>query len=108
MSAATTAERGPSRRLLDSVVTRLRMGWGDLFDRAGIIREDHQGRPYLQSTPPIVRTRMVPEPRTPTSCVAVGAGCWGARLRGAPSNPARSRSTKHAGGASRRCGAAHC
>ncbi|HAV05093.1 MAG TPA: glucan biosynthesis glucosyltransferase H, partial [Pseudomonas sp.] len=62
MSAATTAERGPSRRLLDSVVTRLRMGWGDLFDRAGIIREDHQGRPYLQSTPPIVRTRMVPEP----------------------------------------------
>lgn len=36
--------RGSSRRLLDSVVARLRLGWGDLFDRAGVIAEDHQGR----------------------------------------------------------------
>ena len=108
MSAATNAERGPSRRLLDSVVTRLRMGWGDLFDRAGIIREDHQGRPICNPPRRSFARGWCRSPGTPTSCVAVGAGCWGARLRGAPSNPARSRSTKHAGGASRRCGAAHC
>ncbi len=62
LSAETATPRSPSRRLLDSVVARLRLGWGDLFDRAGVIAEDHQGRVYVQSTPPIVRTRMVPEP----------------------------------------------
>ena len=50
MSAATTAERGPSRRLLDSVVTRLRMGWGDLFDRAGVIADlnVYEGQSHAQ------------------------------------------------------------
>ncbi len=62
LSGEAATDRGPSRRLLDSVVARLRLGWGDLFDRAGVIAEDHQGRDYVQSTPPIVRTRMVPEP----------------------------------------------
>ncbi|OYW92931.1 MAG: hypothetical protein B7Z23_05645, partial [Pseudomonadales bacterium 32-61-5] len=28
----------------------------------GVLVQDHQGRTCIQSTPPIVRTRMVPEP----------------------------------------------
>ncbi|WP_313285080.1 glucans biosynthesis glucosyltransferase MdoH, partial [Stutzerimonas kunmingensis] len=47
---------------LGSVAARLRLAWGDLFERGGVLAEDHQGRTCIQSTPPIVRTRMVPEP----------------------------------------------
>src|SRR3546814_3108304 len=39
LSAETSAQRSPSRRLLDSVVARLRLGRGDLFDRAGVDRK---------------------------------------------------------------------
>ena len=51
-----------SHGLLSSVAARLQLGWGDLFARSGVLTEDHQGRTCVQSTPPIVRTRMVPEP----------------------------------------------
>ena len=47
---------------LGSVAARLRLAWGDLFERGGVLTKDHQGRTCIQSTPPIVRTRMVPEP----------------------------------------------
>ncbi len=47
---------------LGSVAARLKLAWGDLFERGGVLTKDHQGRTCIQSTPPIVRTRMVPEP----------------------------------------------
>ncbi len=47
---------------LGSVAARLKLAWGELFERGGVLTEDHQGRTCIQSTPPIVRTRMVPEP----------------------------------------------
>src|SRR5690606_21888758 len=48
--------------LLGSVAARLRLGWGETFERARALTRDHQGRVCIRSTPPIVRTRMVPEP----------------------------------------------
>jgi len=47
---------------LGSVAARLKLAWGELSERGGVLTEDHQGRTCIQSTPPIVRTRMVPEP----------------------------------------------
>ncbi|WP_421682493.1 glucans biosynthesis glucosyltransferase MdoH [Stutzerimonas urumqiensis] len=49
-----------TRNALDAVEARLRLGWGDVIDHGR--STDHQGRFCLTSTPPIVRTRMVPEP----------------------------------------------
>src|SRR5690606_20903786 len=49
-----------SRGLLNSVAARLHLGWGATFERGQVLTEDHQGRTCVQSTPPIVRTRMVP------------------------------------------------
>jgi membrane glycosyltransferase len=48
--------------LLASVSARLELGWGDTLERARALGRDHQGRICITSTPPIVRTRMVPEP----------------------------------------------
>lgn len=48
--------------LLGSVAARLKLGWGETFERARALTRDHQGRVCIRSTPPIVRTRMVPEP----------------------------------------------
>nr|MBF0682203.1 glycosyltransferase [Pseudomonas sp.] len=59
----TPADGGShARGLLNSVAARLQLGWGDTFERGRVLTEDHQGRTCVQSTPPIVRTRMVPEP----------------------------------------------
>jgi membrane glycosyltransferase len=51
-----------TRVLLDSVPARLALGWPDALERGCRIVRDHQGRPTIESTPPIRRTRMVPEP----------------------------------------------
>ncbi len=51
-----------TRELLDSVPARLALGWPDAVERGCRIVQDHQGRPTIDSTPPIKRTRMVPEP----------------------------------------------
>ncbi|HAW25232.1 glucans biosynthesis glucosyltransferase MdoH [Stutzerimonas xanthomarina] len=48
--------------LLGSVAARLKLGWGETLERAKALTLDHQGRTCIESTPPIVRTRMVPEP----------------------------------------------
>jgi len=48
--------------LLGSVAARLKLGWGEILERAKALTLDHQGRTCIESTPPIVRTRMVPEP----------------------------------------------
>ncbi|WP_417780209.1 glucans biosynthesis glucosyltransferase MdoH [Stutzerimonas xanthomarina] len=48
--------------LLGSVAARLKLGWGETLERAKALTPDHQGRTCIGSTPPIVRTRMVPEP----------------------------------------------
>lgn len=48
--------------LLGSVAARLTLGWGDTLQRANALARDHQDRICITSTPPIVRTRMVPEP----------------------------------------------
>jgi membrane glycosyltransferase len=53
---------GETRELLDSVPARLALGWPDALERGCRIVQDHQGRPAIDSTPPIKRTRMVPEP----------------------------------------------
>ena len=50
------------RGLLGSVVARLKLGWSDTLERGRALSQDHQGQPCISSTPPIVRTRMVPEP----------------------------------------------
>ena len=59
-----TADNGePSAgSLLGSVAARLKLGWGETLERGRAHSRDHQGRVCIQSTPPIVRTRMVPEP----------------------------------------------
>ncbi|APU31345.1 glucan biosynthesis glucosyltransferase H [Ectopseudomonas alcaliphila JAB1] len=51
-----------TREMLDSVPARLALGWPDALERGCRIVQDHQGRPTIESTPPIRRTRMVPEP----------------------------------------------
>lgn len=51
-----------TREMLDSVPARLTLGWPDALERGCRIVQDHQGRPTIDSTPPITRTRMVPEP----------------------------------------------
>jgi len=51
-----------TREMLDSVPARLALGWPDALERGCRIVQDHQGRPVIDSTPPIKRTRMVPEP----------------------------------------------
>jgi membrane glycosyltransferase len=51
-----------TREMLDSVPARLALGWPDALERGCRIVQDHQGRPTIDSTPPIRRTRMVPEP----------------------------------------------
>ncbi|MCQ4256798.1 glucans biosynthesis glucosyltransferase MdoH [Pseudomonas stutzeri] len=48
--------------LLGSVAARLQLGWGETLERAKALVRDHQDRVCINSTPPIVRTRMVPEP----------------------------------------------
>jgi membrane glycosyltransferase len=48
--------------LLGSVAARLKLGWGETLERAKALTRDHQDRVCITSTPPIVRTRMVPEP----------------------------------------------
>lgn len=48
--------------LLGSVAARLTLGWGETLQRANALARDHQDRVCITSTPPIVRTRMVPEP----------------------------------------------
>ncbi len=52
----------PTAGLLGSVAARLRLGWGETLERARTLARDHQGHVCIRSTPPIVRTRMVPEP----------------------------------------------
>ncbi|KGK83639.1 glucosyltransferase MdoH [Stutzerimonas degradans] len=52
----------PSAGALGSVAARLKLGWGDTFERGRALMRDHQARVCIRSTPPIVRTRMVPEP----------------------------------------------
>lgn len=51
-----------TREMLDSVPARLALGWPDALERGCRMVQDHQGRPTIESTPPIKRTRMVPEP----------------------------------------------
>lgn len=51
-----------TREMLESVPARLALGWPDALERGCRIVQDHQGRPTIDSTPPIKRTRMVPEP----------------------------------------------
>ncbi|MGE8295470.1 MAG: glucans biosynthesis glucosyltransferase MdoH [Pseudomonas sp.] len=51
-----------TREMLDSVPARLALGWPDALERGCRMVLDHQGRPAIESTPPIKRTRMVPEP----------------------------------------------
>lgn len=51
-----------TREMLDSVPARLALGWPDALERGCRMVQDHQGRPTIDSTPPIKRTRMVPEP----------------------------------------------
>lgn len=48
--------------LLGSVAARLTLGWGETLQHANALARDHQDRVCITSTPPIVRTRMVPEP----------------------------------------------
>ncbi|MHB0852643.1 glucans biosynthesis glucosyltransferase MdoH [Stutzerimonas nitrititolerans] len=62
LAQGTPTGAGSTDHPLGSVAVRLRLAWGDLFERGGVLAEDHQGRTCIQSTPPIVRTRMVPEP----------------------------------------------
>ncbi|WP_322981713.1 glucans biosynthesis glucosyltransferase MdoH [Pseudomonas sp. C11] len=71
-----------TRELLESVPVRLSMGWPDAVERGCQLVQDHQGRPTIESTPPIKRTRMVPEPWQ-TNILELG--WW--RLKGHKSNP---------------------
>lgn len=48
--------------VLDSVEARLKLGWGDALEEGDLLATDRQGRVYIKSTPPIVRTPMIPEP----------------------------------------------
>ncbi|MDU9409695.1 glucans biosynthesis glucosyltransferase MdoH [Pseudomonas sp. zfem001] len=57
-----TEPQEETREMLDSVPARLALGWPDALERGCRIVQDHQGRPTIDSTPPIKRTRMVPEP----------------------------------------------
>ncbi|MCQ2031075.1 glucans biosynthesis glucosyltransferase MdoH [Stutzerimonas zhaodongensis] len=62
-SVSGNADAAPSGGdLLGSVAARLRLGWGETLERARALGRDHQNRICINSTPPIVRTRMVPEP----------------------------------------------
>lgn len=45
-----------TREMLDSVPARLALGWPDALERGCRIVQDHQGRPTIDSTPPIRRT----------------------------------------------------
>ena len=45
-----------TREMLDSVPARLALGWPDALERGCRIVQDHQGRPTIDSTPPIKRT----------------------------------------------------
>ncbi|MGG2396657.1 glucans biosynthesis glucosyltransferase MdoH [Pseudomonas sp. SH1-B] len=60
--ASATESYEETRELLESVPARLEMGWPDALERGCRIVDDHQGRPTIESTPPIKRTRIVPEP----------------------------------------------
>lgn len=60
--AASSEPQEETRELLESVPARLEMGWPDALERGCRLVEDHQGRPTIESTPPIKRTRIVPEP----------------------------------------------
>ncbi|MFI8736844.1 membrane glycosyltransferase [Pseudomonas sp. NFACC19-2] len=59
---ATAEPLEETREMLESVPARLSLGWPDALERGCRIVQDHQGRPTIDSTPPIKRTRMVPEP----------------------------------------------
>jgi membrane glycosyltransferase len=58
----TAEPQEETREMLESVPARLALGWPDALERGCRIVQDHQGRPTIDSTPPIKRTRMVPEP----------------------------------------------
>ncbi|MGA6098907.1 glucans biosynthesis glucosyltransferase MdoH [Stutzerimonas marianensis] len=60
--AGDEGREGAGDAFMSSVAARLRLGWHDTLERAGALGRDHQGRVCIRSTPPIVRTRMVPEP----------------------------------------------
>lgn len=60
--AAMAQPQEETRELLDSVPARLALGWPDALEHGCRIVQDHQGRPTIESAPPIKRTRMVPEP----------------------------------------------
>ncbi|XLY87002.1 glucans biosynthesis glucosyltransferase MdoH [Ectopseudomonas mendocina] len=59
---AAAEPQDETREMLESVPARLALGWPDALERGCRIVQDHQGRPTIDSTPPIKRTRMVPEP----------------------------------------------
>ncbi len=59
---AAAEPQDETREMLESVPARLALGWPDALERGCRIVRDHQGRPTIDSTPPIKRTRMVPEP----------------------------------------------
>ncbi len=59
---AAAEPQDETREILESVPARLALGWPDALERGCRIVRDHQGRPTIDSTPPIKRTRMVPEP----------------------------------------------
>ena len=61
-SGPTDGAESEGNEFLASVAARLKLGWGDTLERAKALASDHQGRICIRSTPPIVRTRMVPEP----------------------------------------------
>ena len=44
----------PSAGALGSVAARLKLGWGDTFERGRALMRDHQARVCIRSTPPIV------------------------------------------------------
>ena len=89
------------------MVTRLRMGWGDLFDRAGIIREDHQGRP-IRNPPRRSFARDGAEPWHTNILRRGWRRLLGRKTPRRTFEPSPQPLDEHAGGASRRCGAAHC
>ena len=58
---------------LASVRARLQLGTPELDD-AEMFGVDAQGRTFLKISPPIRRTKVIPEPGAPTSWCAAGVG----------------------------------
>ncbi|TLX53449.1 glucans biosynthesis glucosyltransferase MdoH [Stutzerimonas nosocomialis] len=60
--AGTPSGGSADDAVLGSTAARLQADWGEALDQGQLLMTDHQGRVCIRSTPPIVRSPMVPDP----------------------------------------------